>query len=252
MSFKLRNKWLLVALVLTLAGCGYDSHTQPTVEYHLPTYSNSIAAVKSMTKEVERLPEGVEIVGRVTANDLGGNFYRRIVVEDHSGALEVHIGLYDLAALYPVGAMVRVRCEGLAAMEREGVLQLGGERYQWSDYRVEPIAPRSEVDYHVEVCGPVESLMPLETLSADDCGRLVRMRGVRFVGSESDWGSEEYGTEARREFITEEGERFVVATSRYADFAREPIPERALTLTGILYCDEETYIIRLRNEEDVE
>lgn len=251
MSFKLQNIWLLVALVPMLGGC-YDSHTQPIVEYHIPTHSTSIADVKSMAKEMERLPEGVEIVGRVTANDFGGNFYRRIVVEDPSGALEVHIGLYDLAALYPVGAMVRVRCGGLVAMEREGVLQLGGDCYPWSDYRVEPIAPRSEVDYHVEVCGPVESLIPLETLSAEDCGRLVRMRGVRFVGSESDWGSEEYGTEASREFTTEEGERFVVATSRYADFAREPIPERALTLTGILYCDEETYIIRLRNEEDVE
>lgn len=261
MSSKVRHFLLLLAVLLLGVGCGYDSHTDPTVEFADPTRSATIAELREMASENERVPEGVVVVGRVTANDRDGNFYQRIVVEDSSGAVEVLLGLYDLAALYPVGALVAVHCEGLVTDEYNGVLQLGAERYEWSDYRLEPIATRREIEQRVEVCGTVERLEPLEVTSLrvfkeSDLGRLVRIRGARVEEVDEDWGTTEYGTEADRVFLLAEGEKFAVRTSLYSDFATEPIPLGELTLTGILYSDrvegEEMFVLKLRSRNDVE
>lgn len=251
---------MLVALMFGV-GCGYDSHTDPSVELAEPTYNATIASLREVAQESERVPEGVTVVGRVTANDRGGNFYQRIVVEDSSGAMEVLLGLYDLAALYPVGCGVVVRCGGLVVGEYNGVLQLGAARYEWSDYRLEPIATRREIDDRVEVCSAVECVEPLrirslEGLSEADLGRFVCFEGARAEQDDMDWGTTEYGTEADRIFHLKGGERFVVRTSRYADFASAPIPSRELNLTGILYRDrvagEERFVLKLRSEDDVE
>ena len=260
MSSKARFIPLLCSLLLGV-GCGYDSHTDPTVEFADTTYTATIAELREVAQWSERVPEGITVAGRVTANDRGGNFYRRIVVEDSSGAVEVLLGLYDLAALYPVGVEVVVRCGGLVADEYNGVLQLGAECYEWSDYRLEPIATRREIDRRVEVCGVSKNLEPLMVtslgeLSDSDFGRLVCIKHARSEERDMDWGSSEYGSEADRVFLVGEGERFAVRTSRYADFSTLPIPSEEVTLTGILYRDrvagEEMFVLKLRSEDDVE
>lgn len=251
---------MLWGVMILGVGCIYDNIPEPTTEWPEAQYSTTIAEMKALLDEHSKLPEGVEIVGRVSANDLEGNFYRRIIVEDNTGAVEILVSLYDLHALYPVGCGMIIRCDGLVAGEYNGVMQLGRAKYEWSDYRVEPLSTRREIDFHLRVCSPVTPLEPqttsLSLLSEADCGELVRIEGATFQGEESDWGSTDYGSEADRMFLSRKGERFVVRTSRYADFATSPIPHRQLSLTGILYRDrvegEDIFVLKMRSLDDVE
>lgn len=262
MTFRLRNI-VVVLLVALLGGCGYPE--PPMREPHLQPTATMGQVVAVAQGEGSILSEGVVVEGVVTANDKGGNFYRTIVVEDSQGALELFVGLYDLHLRFPVGAVVRADLSGLACRVRDGVVQLGRLPYDHSPDELQPLGTLMEVDRRMEVVAmgeePEPQIVAFEQLAPQMCGRLVRFEALRFVsdsGSTEDigWGTTEWGTVAEREFVTPEGDTLVVATSLYADFAAEKIPDGWLSLSGILYCEETTnnlqYKLKLRTRNDVE
>lgn len=247
-----------------VVACGYDSHTPCQVTLPTDLLPNaSIASLGRYASTGESLPEGTMIVGVVVANDVEGNFYRSIVVEDATGGVEVSLGLYDLAALYPLGSRVAVDVSGLAVLNYNGVNQLGRAIYSWSDYRVEPLTSRKEIFERVIVVERNSAITPTKLsvgeLQESMCGSLVRLGPIVNDGSmEGDrWGVTDYGSEADRLFVeSKSGLRVIVRTSRYADFAELRIPDAELSITGILYRDrhegEDVYVIKPRMYEDIE
>ncbi len=260
MNFRLRN--IVITLLMTLSGwaCSYTnppipSDVWPEVRANAPLS----LAVECATKQVP-IPQGVVFGGVVTANDKSGNFYQSILFEDESAAVELHIGLYDLHNSYPVGTRVAVRAEGLAVMSVDGVVQMGRTIASWSDYRVEPLGVPAVVDRCVVVVGAGEQVEPqrvlLDTLPEKMCGRLVRVEGLRYVGNESDWGSNPYSSTSYRLFRSPTGDSLAVCTSRYADFATKPLPVEDVDISGILYRDRQfgadMFILKPRTYEDIE
>lgn len=53
------------------------------------------------------------VEGRITGNDLFREFPRRLWIEDRSGGIELLVDGYRLHERYPVGAPLRLFCEGL-------------------------------------------------------------------------------------------------------------------------------------------
>lgn len=253
--------WLSLLLAAVVVGCDYP---EPPLELCGEPHN---AHISSLATLAEMGPfEGVVIEGRVTANDLAGNFFRSIVVEDHTGAVEICLAAYELAALYPVGCSVVVDLDGLWCQPYDGVLQVGRVVYEWDDYRVEPIATRREIERRVRVSGAVEPLAPMvvgaSELTEEMCGRLVKVgplvlaEEAEYEGEILRWGNVDYGSNCNRLFVAEDGTRVVVRTSLYADFAQVAIPNRSLSLTGILYRDrlegEDIFVLKMRSLEDVE
>lgn len=253
MSSKRFGIYFLLALLLV--GCGYDNHeecpthfesVQPTLHARQLTLYAADGAV---------IPEGGIIEGVVVANDASGNFYRAIVLEMEDMGVEVRLALYDLHALYPVGATVVVHCGGLRATYMDGVLTLGRTMYGWSGGSVEPIAPRSEVLSRVEVVSmgtPREALQcGIEELGEELCGRLVEIGGLHYEGEATEWAVANYGGDVEHTFEDAEENKIVVRISTYADFASEKIPEGELTVRGILYKVGDVYLIKPRVRSDV-
>ncbi len=257
-----RSAMAVVALVATSllgVGCGY---TEPEPRVCALTANAPIATLHDIARSgVGFVADNVVVEGVVTANDWSGNFYQTIVIEDPSAAIELFVGLYDLHCRFPVGTSVVVDTEGLGVMFHDGVVQLGRRPYDYSPTRLQPLGTPAEVDRRIGVADKgtpvVAQNVVVGDLTADMCGRLVRFVGVEYVGEEPCWADTRYGTVAEREFRTSEGERLVVATSTYADFAHEPIPVGQLALSGILYCSEVgegevVYTLKMRSADDVE
>lgn len=246
---------LIVAVVVSAIGCDYREPASRAEGQPRPNAPIDALAEYATGRVVDNMIIG----GVVRANDRGGNFYQSIVVEDATGAVEVQVGLYDLDSRFPVGAEVVVDAEGLAVGYYDGVLQLGREPYDYSLSVVEPLGSPVEVDRRMGVATWSEQEPPqpanvvVAELTDDMCGRLVRVVGVEYLGEPTDWGSTDWGTIARREFLSAEGDTLVVATSRYADFATEPIPEGKINLCGVLYHPQGGhYTLKMRTVADVE
>ncbi len=262
MSFSGVSKIALVAtLAVWLGACGYDRHKD--VDVALPeVVPNALVEVLDGYAEAGVVvEEEVILVGRVVANDASGNFYREIVVEDSSGGVRIAIGGWDIAALYPLGVEVAVYAQGLAVAREDGVLTLGREIYDWSGGEVEPIEPREEFRRRVVVTDYAVAMEPraavLEELTESDLGRLVEIEGVTYVGEPAvGWGTTEYGSEADREFVDDDGRVVLVRTSKYADFAERRVPTERVKICGILYRDRykgaDVFVLKMRTLEDVE
>lgn len=251
---------ILTLGALLLVACGYDCHTPPSTSLLYEVPNANVEALRYYAEEGVEVMESINIGGTVTANDASGNFYRTIVVEDTTAAVEVRLGLWDLAALYPVGCEVVVSTRGLVVGYYEGALSLGRKSYDWSGGRVEPIAPKEEIFERVRAVGrglmPTPATHTIGTLTQEMCGRLVRIEGLTYVGEEPSWGDTEYGSEVERLFVDAEGVNILVRTSRYADFADHNIPTNALNITGILYRTrlhgEDIFALKMRDLNDVE
>ncbi|MCQ2348259.1 MAG: DUF5689 domain-containing protein [Paludibacteraceae bacterium] len=61
---------------------------------------------------------GIYIMGRVTTDDYGGNFYKTLViqqiVDNEQQALRISVDAGSVSGLYPRGQMLLIRCNGLA------------------------------------------------------------------------------------------------------------------------------------------
>ena len=119
---------LVLPILLTLpAGC--DRATQPEFTVCPPEPQNSVAYLKSLCdgKSSVAVTQDIIIRGFVTANDLYGEFYRTIVVEDASGGIAIAAEGSPLADLYPFGIVATVRCNGLTLCDYGGKNPAGND-----------------------------------------------------------------------------------------------------------------------------
>lgn len=249
---------IIVALLGSVA-CGYTNLPEPSDEWPEVSANAPLSLAAECAQEGVPIPQGVCFGGVVTANDKSGNFYKSIVVEDASESVELHIEHYDLHNTYPVGAEVVIGAEGLAVMEVDGVVQMGRKIASWSDYKVEPLGVPALIDERVAVVGKGAKVKPrrvaIDTLTERMCGRCVRVDSLAFVGDHSDWGSNIYSSTAYRLFRTPQGDSVAVSTSRYADFATQPLPTGLVSVGGILYHDRlfgaDMFLLKSRTYEDI-
>ena len=113
----------LLALLL-LAAC--DRTSKLSFEGGAPGGVHTIADLKARcTANSVAVTEDITLEGVVTGNDLYGEFYKTLVVEDASGGISLLIDGTRLAFDYPVGAAVSIFCNGLTLGDYGGKIQLG-------------------------------------------------------------------------------------------------------------------------------
>ncbi len=275
---KYRKILYLLAVLVMICSCGYNDF-----DAHEP-FGNSgmaantdIATIRSMYYGMAvTVKDAMVVAGTVTANDRSGNLYKSFIVEDASGALEICAGMYDLHNIYREGQRVKVSLRGCAIGMENGVLCLGLAPDSWGAGRVKDFGSRVVIDKYVvrdaEVAEPVARSVSAENLEAGMCGRLVRIDGLTLAaeeiieasatGENVKWyyvSPEAYYTPTycTRKFLTDSGTEVWVATSRYASFAGETVPQTRVSLTGILMCgkfdgSKDIYALLLRDVNDVE
>lgn len=208
--------------------------------------------------------EDIQIKARVTGNDIGGNIYNQISVDDGTGGILICIAQGGLWGYLPVGQEILVNLKDLYIGTYGNQPQIGTPYTSNSGYTSPSRMNRTLWQEHFKLLGTAD-ISKVDTLEFDlskikdeeymkeNCGRLMIAKGVklsqangkRTFAPESDV---EAGNAVNRS--VNNSTKLVVRTSTYADFAGTVMPEGKVDLIGIFTRYRDTWQILMRQDGD--
>lgn len=279
----------LAFLALTLGSCMGDGYADPDLTDKVPAapYGNnslreknviSIADLKTQFATVinsdngyKQIEKDMMIKAVVTGNDISGNIYNQVSVQDASGAIIIAINGSGLSGYLPVGQEILVNLKGLYIGSYKKLPQIGGVNTKLSDGslgmgKIE----RAIWNEHFKILNPGEAdastVVPEEFdltkltdaayMDANVC-KLMTLKKVKFASANGTnvWAPGDTNTSL--ELIdAETGTRInknnlVVRNSGYSKFANEVIPQGVFDITGIFTRYNNTWQIVLRSTDDL-
>ena len=279
------KKYILFALaVLGLTtSCMKGDWDAPSPEDGMASYGNqdikatnlkTIAEVKELyaneinNNSLAQITQPMQIQGIVTGNDVGGNIYNSLYIQDNTSAIAISIGQGGLYGAFSVGQTVLIELNGLyiggygkqpqlgttyTNPNKEGATPQVGRmtRYAWGEhYKLV-----SSIDGLI--VNPLEVKYNLNSLDiAKDCGKLITLKGVELgeadgkaVFAPSDGSVTLTANCANR---TIKGvSNVVLRTSTYADFAKQPLPTGRVDITGVASRYNDTWQFLMRDYKDI-
>ncbi|MBR5061095.1 MAG: choice-of-anchor J domain-containing protein [Prevotella sp.] len=279
-------KYILMAIVGTLfVACMGEDYAEPaleqspygnnaltesnllTIQQLKAKYANIIA--NSAMVEVE---EETQIKGVITGNDIGGNIYNEVSIQDETGALLVCIAQGGLYGPLAVGQEVLIELKGLMfggygqqpeiggvyTNQNTGAQSIGRmSRYLWNThYKLIGTPNPSKVEEMIEVFD--QSQIANESYLAANCGKIMKIKGVTLKDAN---GKKVYAPDdgsvaltancANRAFAGIDQNSLVLRTSTFADFANTIMPEGEHDIVGIFTRYRNTWQVLLRTLDDV-
>lgn len=279
----------LAFLALTLGACMGDGYADPDLTEKVPAspWGNnslreknviSIADLKTQFATVinsdngyKQIEKDMMIKAVVTGNDVSGNIYNQVSVQDASGAIIIAINGSGLSGYLPVGQEILVNLKGLYIGSYKKLPQIGGVNTKLSDGslgmgKIE----RAIWNEHFKILNPGEAdastVVPVEfdlTKLTDaaymeaNVGKLMTLKKVKFASANGTnvWAPDDTNTSL--ELIDAEtgkkisSSNLVVRNSGYSKFANEVVPQGVFDITGIFTRYNNTWQIVLRNTDDL-
>lgn len=225
-------------LLLSASGCNQATPVEfgPAPRETLVSIAGLKAMCDAQTGEIDR---DVAIRGDVVANDLYGEFFHQIVLQDDSGGICISIDGTDLYKRFPTGTCVEVRCNGLVLYDYGGKVELGS----WPDDTGTGEIPEEEIDRYLRTSSSETPIHQIATRSFGEIGPQhidthVRFDRVRFADTGKCWCERDPETgqflSTDREIIDREGNRFRVRTLWCCEYADAPLPEGEGSLLGVI------------------
>ena len=278
----------LAFLALTLGSCMGDSYADPDLTDKVPAApcgNNSlkeknvisIADLKTQFATVianssyKLIEKDMMIKAVVTGNDVSGNIYNQVSVQDASGAIIIAINGSGLSGYLPVGQEILVNLKGLYIGSYKKLPQIGGVNTKISDGTLSMgKIERAVWNEHFKILNPGEAdastvepeefdktkLTDKAYMEANVC-KLMTLKKVKFASANGTnvWAPKDTNTSL--ELIdAETGKRIsssnlVVRNSGYSKFANEVVPQGVFDITGIFTRFGDTWQIVLRNTDDL-
>lgn len=215
------------------------------------------------TDQNKQIDEDIMIKGRITGNDVGGNIYKQVTLQDNTAAIIIAINEGGLNGYLAEGSEILVDLKGL---------YIGGYRKQpeiGAPYNGNSIG-RMQKDIwakHFKILGSPDAslIQPVDfsTIKNEmdaNCAKLVTLKDVTF--KEAD-GKSTFSTgtstgNAVNQELDDYGSKVVIRTSTYADFAAIPLPYDTVAkkklkcdITGIATRYNSTWQILIRKTSDI-
>lgn len=279
----------LAFLALTLGSCMGDGYADPDLTEKVPAapWGNnslrekdviSIADLKTQFATIINSDNGYKLIEKdmmikavVTGNDVSGNIYNQVSVQDASGAIIIAINGSGLSGYLPVGQEILVNLKGLYIGSYKKLPQIGGVNTKLSDGslgigKIE----RAIWNEHFKILNPGEAdastVVPEEfdlTKLTDaaymdaNVGKLMTLKKVKFASANGTnvWAPDDTNTSL--ELIDAEtgkkisSSNLVVRNSGYSKFANEVVPQGVFDITGIFTRYNNTWQIVLRSTDDL-
>lgn len=237
-----------------------EQHVIPIADL-IKKYHNLL--FESTTDQNKQIDEDIMIKGRITGNDVGGNIYKQVTLQDNTAAIIIAINEGGLNGYLAEGSEILVDLKGL---------YIGGYRKQpeiGAPYNGTSIG-RMQKDIwakHFKILGspdasliqPVDFSKIKNDMDAN-CAKLVTLKDVTF--KEAD-GKSTFSTgtstgNAVNQELDGYGSKVVVRTSTYADFAAMTLPydseakkKLKCDITGIATRYNSTWQILIRKTSDI-
>ena len=280
----------LAFLALTLGSCMGDGYADPDLTEKVPASpwgNNSLreknvisiadlktqfaSVVNSSTDAYKLIEKDMMIKAVVTGNDISGNIYNQVSVQDASGAIIIAINGSGLSGYLPVGQEILINLKGLYIGNYRKLPQIGGVNTKLSDGTLSMgKIERAVWNEHFKILNPGEAdastVVPEEfdlTKLTDpaymnaNVGKLMTLKKVKFASANGTnvWAPDDTNTSL--ELIdAETGKRIsssnlVVRNSGYSKFANEVVPKGVFDITGIFTRYNNTWQIVLRSTDDL-
>lgn len=186
------------------------------------------------------------IEGVVTANDISGNIYKKIFLQDSTAGIDIEIEMTNNHQKYPIGQRLVIDLKGLAFGTYHGQPQIGAQGENVTERLYEP-----QCDEHFHRKGyasqanmPEPIVLTVHDVNftvkkASYLGMLIRIDSVRFDSAGCIYvdqiSASTTGNAMNREIIDKNGtNKLAVRISAYALFAPDTIPHGYGTVQGIL------------------
>jgi hypothetical protein len=279
----------LAFLALTLGSCMGDGYADPDLTDKVPAapWGNnslreknviSIADLKTQFATIINSDNGYKLIEKdmmikavVTGNDVSGNIYNQVSVQDASGAIIIAINGSGLSGYLPVGQEILVNLKGLYIGNYRKLPQIGGVNTKLSDGTLSMgKIERAVWNEHFKILNPGEAdastVVPEEfdlTKLTDaaymdaNVGKLMTLKKVKFASANGTnvWAPDDTNTSL--ELIDAEtgkkisSSNLVVRNSGYSKFANEVVPQGVFDITGIFTRYNNTWQIVLRSTDDL-
>ena len=272
---------ILACLCCIVTGCkdgDWDNPGKTTAD----TFGNNaleetnvvtIKELKDMYKSTLNQPYGLteigkdlQIKGRVLGNDIEGNIYSKVVIDDGTGAIMISVGEGGLFAYLPVGQEILVDLSklwigtygyqpqiGVYYISSAGKTSVGRiSRALWNQsYKLIGTPDASKVTPIVFDASKAKD----SNYMSENVGRLMTIEGVTLknANGKTVWAAEDDAQGNQTEVnqgITGLSNVYV-RTSTYADFANSVIPSGKVNITGIFTRYGSDWQIYLRTADDV-
>ena len=271
-------KYIILALCTLFVGCmdgdwdtpngGHSRGNAAIKETHVITIAQLKDKYKSQLSTAygyAQVTEDFQIKAVVTGNDIEGNLFSQISLDDGTGAIIIGIGESGINGYLPVGTEILVSLKDLYIGNYGYQPQIGtlyeSAKGQTSVGRM----ARMRWDRHFTYTGRMKTVTPVEfdqnkmtdaDYLAANCGKLMMLKNVYF----SDGGVKDYANKkdvvnnncCERALKGLNSSYIVVRTSTYADFAADKLPVSEVNITGIFTRYNNKWQVIIRSAKDVE
>lgn len=288
----MKNIKYLLMLVLACSlftGCMDDDWDTPNAEALNKAYGNQEIAetnvitigslkeqyesvINASTNSYKQITEDVQIKGRVVGNDIGGNIYNEVSIDDGTGAILICISQGGLFSYLPVGQEIVVDLKGLYIGGYGKQAEIGmpytnakGNSYVsrmsrilWNKhFKLTGVADASKV---VAEEFDLSKRTKEEYFTANN-GKLMTIKNVEFTNADGKTtfapSEEKDAANSVNRGLSQNGKAIatssiVVRTSSYADFAAKQLPTGKLNITGVFTRYRTTWQILIRDERDIQ
>ena len=288
----MKNIKYLLMLVLAcslVTGCMDDDWDTPNAEALNKAYGNQESAetnvitigslkekyenvINASTNSYEQITEDVQIKGRVVGNDIGGNIYNEVSIDDGTGAILICISQGGLFSYLPVGQEIVVDLKGLyiGGYGKQAEIGMPYTNAKGNSY----VSRMSRVlwNKHFKLTGVADaskvvaeefdlSKRTKEEYFTANNGKLMTIKNVEFTNADGKTtfapSEEKDAANSVNRGLTQDGtklstNKIVVRTSTYADFAAKQLPTGKLNITGVFTRYKTTWQILIRDERDIQ
>ena len=256
-----------------------DLYGNPSIkETNLVTIAqlkNKFSTEVSTEGQYKQITEPMQIKAVVTANDIQGNMYNEIAVQDETGAIFIGIAQGGVFGYLPEGTEILVELNGLYIGNYRKSPTIGTPYNKDGDISVSRM-PRALWLEHFTYTGQKKTITP-EVFSTSwnintNAGKLCTIKNVtikkggyyntdtkqyvdpyEFVKGESAYSHPDYSTSWYfNELPDGQTGGVQLYTSNYADFAAMKLPTSKMNLTGVIKRYRDQWELILRTIDDVE
>lgn len=216
-------------------------------------YKNYITTDYRDGKSYTKITSDIQIKGVVTGNDIEGNLYNEISLQDETGAIIIAISEGGIWGYLPIGTEIVVDLKDLYIGNYGLQAQIGVPYTNASGNTYVSRMSKLLWNSHFKLTGNTKNIEPVTFNNStwdnfNDGAKLATIKNVRFdvPNDTTTFASPNSGSGSKSIYFKGIDKSVMVYTSNYADFAATYVPTGKVNVTGIVitYNRYKEFIIR--------
>ena len=216
-------------------------------------YKNYITTDYRDGKSYTKITSDIQIKGVVTGNDIEGNLYNEISLQDETGAIIIAISEGGIWGYLPIGTEIVVDLKDLYIGNYGLQAQIGVPYTNASGNTYVSRMSKLLRNSHFKLTGNTKNIEPVTFNNStwdnfNDGAKLATIKNVRFdlPNDTTTFASPNSGAGSKSIYFKGIDKSVMVYTSNYADFAATYVPTGKVNVTGIVitYNRYKEFIIR--------